>query len=258
MTGHDGVQSEDLQRGFEQLGIRGGDALFFHSSLRSFGRVNGGAETVIDSGVSAVGLEGTVAVPTFVQKVDGKRASYRQRAQAWDIHASPSDVGFITEMFCKRSDSVRSDHCCVSVAAIGAGALEAISGHRDAKGRPSPWDDSAYGHGSPWDWLWKRNGAYLLMGVGFNVCSLFHYCQALWVESNCSGERDGLLWPGFEFVAMGERLKSAGLVRKTSVGRSTWLSFRVAPCVNLVQKILEAEPALIQWAPLRLWGDDEG
>ena len=132
MTGHDGVQSEDLQRGFEQLGIRGGDALFFHSSLRSFGRVNGGAETVIDSGVSAVGLEGTVAVPTFVQRVDGKRASYRQRAQAWDIHASPSDVGFITEMFCKRSDSVRSDHCCVSVAAIGAGALEAISGHRDS------------------------------------------------------------------------------------------------------------------------------
>lgn len=255
MTVQDIIKAEDLLRGFGEIAVRQSDVLFFHSSLKSFGPVDQGADTVIDSALAAVGPEGTVVVPTFVQKVDGERASYRTREHAWNIETSPSDVGYVTEVFRKRPEAVRSDHCCESLAAIGAEAEAAMSGHRYAEGRPSPWNEKSFGHGSPWDWMVDRNSAYLLMGVGFEVCSFFHYNQALWVESKYAGQHDGLMWPGFDFAVMGERLKSAGFVRQTSVGRSIWLCFRVAPCVELVRQVLETEPLLIQLKPLRLYGE---
>jgi aminoglycoside N3'-acetyltransferase len=249
------VYTEELLKGFRDVGVRSGDVLFFHSSLKSFGFVENGADPVIDAALATVGAEGTVAVPTFVQKVDRQKASYSARERVWDIQASPSDVGVITEVFRNRTEAVRSDHCCDSLAAIGAEATTAMSGHRDAKGRPSPWNEKAFGRGSPWDWFVDRNAAYLLMGVGFEACSLFHYCQALWVESRYDVESDELMWPEFDFPAMGERLESAGLVRRTSLGRSKWACFRVAPAVELVQRILEIEPSLIVPTPLRPYGE---
>ncbi len=242
-------------RGFREIGVRGGDALFFHSSLKSFGWVDGGADTIIDSALAAVGVGGTVVVPTFVQKVNGESATYQRRRRAWNIETSPSGVGYITEVFRKRPGAVRSDHCCDSLAAIGAEAETAMAGHKHADPRPSPWDEKAFGHGSPWDWLVDRNAVYLLMGVGFKVCSLFHYTQALWVGSTYNTQREDLMWPKFNFAVMGRRVRTAGLVRQTSVGPSTWQAFRVAPCVEAVLRILEAEPSLIQTNPLRLYGD---
>ena len=171
----------DLLHGFAAIGLERGDALFFHSSLSSFGHVEGGAAAVIDAAVRAVGPKGTVMVPTFVQKVDGKSASYSQRVKAWDIHRSPSDVGAITESFWRRPEAVRSDDPRNSLAAIGAEAEAVMSAHRSAGPRPSPWGDFSYGFGSPWDWLVERNALYLLMGVDFTVCSILHYVQILWM-----------------------------------------------------------------------------
>ncbi len=248
------ITREDLLRGFRDIGLAAGDVLFFHSSLKSFGWVDGGANTVIDSAVEAVGPEGTVAVPTFVQKVDGERAPYAVRQKAWNIGTSPSDVGHITEVFRKRPDAVRSDHCCDPIAAIGAEARVAMASHRNVGQRPSPWDERAFGHGSPWDWLVERNALYLLMGVGFRVCSLFHYCQALWVESNFDTRNDALMWPKIGFVPLGRRVEAEGIVTATTVGASIWQAFRVAPCVEAVARTFEAEPSLITPEPLRLAG----
>ena len=219
-TSQDIVKTEDLLCGFGAVGVREGDVLFFHSSLKSFGWVDNGAESVIQSALTTVGPAGTVVVPTFVQNVTGEEASYRTREHAWELGISPSDVGYITEVFRQRPDAIRSDHCCDSVAAIGAEAELAMSGHRHAKGRPSPWNEQSFGRGSPWDWLVDQNAAYLLMGVGFERCSLFHYCQALWVESQDADKPEGLMWPTFDFAMMGEHLKSAGVVQQISVGRS--------------------------------------
>ena len=248
------VGRDDLLEGLRRIGCRKGDVLFFHSSLKSFGWVDGGANTIIDSAVEAVGPEGTVVVPTFVQRVNGDRAPYAVRRDAWNIDTSPSDVGTITEVFRKRPDAIRSDHCCDSMAAIGAEAEAVMAAHRESGPRPSPWDERAFGHGSPWDWLRERNALYLLMGVGFRVCSLFHYCQALWVESRTDAHRDGLKWPKFGFVPVGRRVEAEGIVTGTTVGTSIWQAFRVAPCVEAVAQILEAEPSLITPEPLRLSG----
>ena len=255
MANRNSIHKEDLLQGFAALGLRKGDALLFHSSLKSFGFVEAGAETVIDGALDAVGATGTVVVPTFVQKVNGESATYRSRREAWNIHSSPSDVGYITEVFRQRPEAVRSDHCCDSLAAIGADAEAAMGGHRHAGPRVSPWDGKAFGHGSPWDWLVGRNALYVLMGVGFNVCSIFHYNQALWVERKYRASDEPLMWPGFNFSVMGERVRSAGLVSQVCVGPSVWQAFRVVRTLEHVSRVLDDEPSLITLSPLKLYGE---
>src|ERR1051325_5833130 len=126
------LRFDDLLQGLRKAGLREHDALFFHSSLKSFGHVEGGADTVIDASLAAVGPRGMVVVPTFVQTVDGQRAGYVARLAAWDIDRSPSDVGHITEVLRRRPGAVRSDHCCDSMAAIGPDARAVMGGHARA------------------------------------------------------------------------------------------------------------------------------
>ena len=59
------VHKEDIVRGLGELGLRPGDVVLVHSSLSSFGYVEGGADAVIDALLDAVGPEGTVMVPTL-------------------------------------------------------------------------------------------------------------------------------------------------------------------------------------------------
>jgi len=247
------VDSGQLADGFERVGVQAGDVLLFHSSLKSFGWVTGGPDTIIDSAVAAVSPGGTVAVPTFVQKVAGDHASYSQRRGVWDMDTSPSDVGLITEVFRRRRESVRSDDCCNAISAIGADAKRIMSRHHLARPRLSPWGPTSFGHGSPWDWLVEQNAVYLLMGTGFSACSIFHYAQVLWMEAKYGDRLQGRTWPKFDFVQMGMLITDAGLVTETTVGKSRWLAFRCAPCVEAVLSILDENPSLIEEIRFRLW-----
>lgn len=247
------VDFDQLIRGFGEIGVRQGDVLFFHSSLRSFGRVAGGADTVIDAAVAAVSPGGTVAVPTFVQRVDGQNASYSRRKAVWDIEKSPSHVGQITQVLRKRPEAVRSDDCCNSIAAIGAEAEGVMGRHHLAGPRLSPWGPTSFGRGSPWDWLVERDAVYLLMGARFAASSIFHYAQVLWMDRKYGDELAGRTWPKFDFEKMGELVTAAGLVTETAVGKSRWRAFRAAPCVSAVLDILEDDPSLIEEMRFRLW-----
>jgi len=247
------VDEDQLAEGFRRLGARAGDALMFHSSLRSFGWVSGGGDTVIDSAIAAVSPGGTVVVPTFVQKVDGKDAGYTQRLRAWDIDRSGSDVGRITEVFRQRGKAARSDDCCNSLAAIGPDAAAAMARHRTAAPRLSPWGSVSFGVGSPWDWLLERNALYLLMGAGFQACSILHYVQVLWMQQTWGDQVDGRTWPKIDFNEMGARLRDAGLVTDTHVGRSHWQAFRAGAVVPAALRILRDDPSMITEIRFRLW-----
>lgn len=43
------VRKEDIKAGLMRLGLKKGDTVGVHSSLSSFGHVDGGADTVIDA-----------------------------------------------------------------------------------------------------------------------------------------------------------------------------------------------------------------
>ena len=56
---------DELTSDLEELGVKPGDALFIHSSFKSLGPVEGGAETVVMALERAVGPDGLVLMWKF-------------------------------------------------------------------------------------------------------------------------------------------------------------------------------------------------
>jgi aminoglycoside 3-N-acetyltransferase len=116
---------ESIASDLRALGIARGDAVFFHSSLKSLGWVEGGADAVIDAFLDVVGSEGLVIVPTLTfTYVHGDLAKY-----AFDPRETPSRVGRITETLRRRPSAFRSAHPTHSIAAVGRRAEELVQGH---------------------------------------------------------------------------------------------------------------------------------
>lgn len=149
------VTHGDIIGGLRAMGVAPGDLIQVHSSLRSFGFVEGGAEEVVDALLELVEPGGTVMVPTF-----NHGAEY-----IFDVSASPSYNGVITETFRRRPQAVRSVHATHAYAAIGPLAEELCAGHLKA---------GAFGMESPLGKLARRGGWVLLLGVGMNRCTAAH------------------------------------------------------------------------------------
>jgi len=58
------ISKADIKLGLIKLSVQQGEVIGVHSSLRSFGYVVGGADTVIDALLEVVGETGTVMMPT--------------------------------------------------------------------------------------------------------------------------------------------------------------------------------------------------
>src|SRR5688500_10428768 len=106
MTDRTGI-TEDLHR----LGLAVGDALVVHSSLRSIGPVEGGAEAVVAALLDVVGERGLLVAPTFTY-----------RGERFDPLTEPGLTGRIAEAVRSWPGALRSWHPTHSVAAIGLGA----------------------------------------------------------------------------------------------------------------------------------------
>jgi len=152
------VGRADILRGLADVCLRPGDVVLVHSSLSAFGRVDGGADAVIDALLEAVGPAGTVVVPTFTWD-----SFHDQHGVVFDMRETPSEVGKITEVFRRRPQALRSPHLCHSVAAIGR--------HAAALTRDTP---SAYGPDSAFDTLIRLDAWNLFLGVGCTSCTALH------------------------------------------------------------------------------------
>jgi aminoglycoside 3-N-acetyltransferase len=129
-AGRTRVTRTDLVAGLREIGIETGALLQVHSSLSRLGYVEGGAETVVDALLEAVGSEGTVMVPTF----------NHGGADIFDPRTTPSTNGAVTEALRRRPEARRSLHPTHPYAAIGKHAEELVTGHLevDTFSRRSP------------------------------------------------------------------------------------------------------------------------
>src|SRR5450759_1902401 len=105
------------------LGIVEGDIVFFHSSLKSIGRVEGGADAVIDAFLETLGNSGTLVLPALCS-YDWEKMNLEMITKVWDIQTTPTFTGLIPETLRKRPGSVRSDNITHSVTAVGRYASE--------------------------------------------------------------------------------------------------------------------------------------
>ena len=245
------VTRQDIAAGFRTAGVGWGQLLMVHSSLSSMGHVEGGAPTVVEALLRVVGPGGTLVMPTLC------RDAKQQRFEVWDRHTSASDVGRITETFRTWPGVVRSDHATHSVAAIGPLAHDITEDHATAGGRPSPWGEAAFGHGSPWEYLDRFNAHYAFLGVTFSVLTLGHHIQARLVEDVLAGLdpdsaahfRAGLadwckpgLWPTFKFADVEAPLADRSLVRYARIGLARVRIARAADICRDVRAALVADP----------------
>lgn len=160
------MPDEPLTRGeiveaLRGVGVEPGSSLIVHSSCRSLGPVEGGAETVVDALLEAVGPEGDLMLPTFNYSMPLPDPHY-------DPATTPCRTGIIPELGRRRPEAVRSLHPTHSVAAIGPNAEELTRDHLEGR---------AFGVGSPVDRLASMGGFVLLMGVGHVTNSTVHVAE---------------------------------------------------------------------------------
>ena len=165
------VSRKEIVSGLARLGLPGQTQtpkVLVHSSLSSFGYVEGGADTVIDALLDAVGPGGTVLVPTLT----GNETLSPANPPVFDPAHTPCWTGAIPEAFRKRPDAVRSEHPTHSVAAIGPQAAELTRGHSLSI---TPCDEM-----SPYGRLAGYGDSFvLLLGVSHQSSTLFHYIEEM-------------------------------------------------------------------------------
>ena len=231
-----------IHHGLRDLGIERGDLVLFHSSFKSLGPVAGGPDRVIDAFLEAVGSAGTVAVPALIH------THGIPRGDRFDPKTAASEVGVLTEFLRKREDAHRSINPTHSVAAVGARAGELTRDHPRAGGGDTPWGSGAFGRGSPWDKLYRWNAKIVLLGVNWDVCTLFHYAQARYVEALQPDYARLIPFPYFTMQRVGKRLEAEGHVTQGKVGEA---EVRVCPASILVDRAL----AYLRESPLELFAD---
>jgi aminoglycoside 3-N-acetyltransferase len=144
---------KSLLEQLEQLGIRKDGTVLMHSSMKSLGEVEGGADTVLDV-LSDYMKDGLLALPTHSWSyINASNPRYY-------VEESPSCVGILPELFRKRPGVIRSWHPTHSVAALGRDAAEFTTGDERF--------DTPCARGSAWGKLLDRSAQIML--VGCDLC----------------------------------------------------------------------------------------
>lgn len=153
------VTKKDIVDGLRELGLEAGDVLVVHSSLKSFGHVDGGADTVVDAMLEVLGKDGTLVAPTF-----------NFEPGIWDRANTPSILGAITEAARARPDAIRSNHPTHSVSAIGPLAEIITENHEKV---------NPFARGSALYKALQARGKILQLGVTHTTNSTIHVAEEL-------------------------------------------------------------------------------
>ena len=128
------------------VGVRTGDTLLVHSSLSACGRIVGGARTIIEALIEAVGPDGNFFVPTFQRSecyLNGINKRWDHRPSDWRDRASEAVrwVGTLPLEFMRLyPDAPRGVHISHSWAGWGERAAEVLS--RQTEDEP-PFSDNS-------------------------------------------------------------------------------------------------------------------
>ncbi len=241
-----GLTRDRIAEGLCRIGLRAGMGVMVHSSLRSFGRVEGGAGAVIGALMDVLTGRGTLLLPTFnhfAPWLPGGAALY-------DPARTPTSNGIIPETFRRMPGVWRSLNPSHPYAAWGAGAERYTTGHHLTL---------TMGPDSPLGMLWRDGGHCLFLGTGYGTNTFKHVVETT-VGATCLGRRteelaarlpDGRMvklrtWsfraeqcrvmdPGEPAEAeMGRR----GAHTRGKVGESTATLFRLSDCFEVLSGLL--------------------
>lgn len=171
---------DELAHDLRRLGLRSGDLVMVHSSMRSVGPILGGPNEMIEALLESVGSSGTVMM--YVDWEDGAQRYTRDdreetlspaRMAAWpafDPRKARADrsYGILPEFLRSWPGARRSANPGASVAAVGARAAWVCADH--------PLD-YGYGPASPLAKLVEARGRVLLLGSPLENVTLLHFAE---------------------------------------------------------------------------------
>jgi aminoglycoside 3-N-acetyltransferase len=231
-------------------GIRHGENLIVHSSLKKIGVTENGPATVVDALLDALGPEGNLMVPTFTYCYPS------WKAEPFHLQDTASRVGAITEYLRHRPDAVRSFHPTHSTAVIGPDAAAIIANHLQA---------TPIGRLSPFGRMYDRNARILLLGTYQDTNSSIHLCEVMlglpYVSISFTPEFDyDLAWflnskehleyhqifqvPGCSrgFRKIEPDLQAAGILQPVRVGNADCQLFEMHHLLECLCPVLEKDP----------------
>lgn len=180
-----GIDKRRLLADLRELGIRPGDLVMVHASLRKLGLARtdfgeGGAALLLDALDDAVGPGGTLLMilgsDYEIDWVNQRPVEERAKLLAGSIPLDPAsapamkEVGWLAEAFRTRTGTRLSSNPSGRFAARGAGAEALLEGQ--------PWDDY-YGPGSPLQKLCDQGGRILRLGADPDTVTALHYAEYL-------------------------------------------------------------------------------
>jgi aminoglycoside 3-N-acetyltransferase len=144
------------------IGLQPGDLLLVHNSYKSFGGVDGGPQTVIDSLLAVLGEGGTLIMPTF--NFDFCKGI------PWDIRSTPSQMGAITNIVREHPEVKRVFHPIYSFAILGKHATYLT----EERYRSSFGANSLFGK------LRQLDGKIMIIGLSYtNSMTFFHHVEEM-------------------------------------------------------------------------------
>ncbi|MCG8557992.1 MAG: AAC(3) family N-acetyltransferase [Proteobacteria bacterium] len=149
-------ERDGLVDSLEALGVRHGDTVMVHASMR---RVGMRAEVLLDAIEAAVGPDGHIMM--LVCAPEGR---------PFDPAVSPAwaELGVLGEVFRTRSGVVLNEHPVARMGVWGKRATALVL---------SPPLDDYYGPGSPLERLVRDGGKVLRLGADSDTVTLFHYAE---------------------------------------------------------------------------------
>lgn len=251
------VTREDIKKAVLELGIKGDDSVIVHSSLRSLGYVEGGADAVIDGFLDVLSPDGTLIFPTLCSR------DWKHVYENWHMDA-PSDVGFITNVFRKREGALRSNQATHSVAAMGKDAEYFTKTHGKSGLRPGIYGETPFAEDSPWQKMYDLNTKNVMLGVPMMYCTMRHLAEYVFVNESLekiaeTEEYEGMknalwyygkeskVWPHIYSNTVCETLMERGLVSTAVCGDATLLCVESKTFVDFCKNLLEEVDEKYLW-----------
>lgn len=240
---------KDLLIQLENMNIDYKGTIIVHSSMKSIGSVDGGADTVLDTFTTFM-KDGLLVFPTHTWK------DVNKDQPKFYVETSPSHIGVLSELFRKRPHVVRSLHPTHSVGALGKGAKEFTDGNEKF--------DTPCARESSWGKLLDHQAKILLVGVDLRRNTFIHgieewmdipgritetHEQLITVLSNGteisvpSRRHFGLDWSA-HYWKVEEVLAKLGAIEYGKLGDATVLICDTAKLFYFIGEMLKKDPAL--------------
>lgn len=205
---------------------------------------------MIDALPGAVGLEGTVAMPTFAWE-----RNHDEPVVVFDVANDASEAGRITEVFRQRPEAARNEHVCHSMAAIGP-ATEVIMG---GSVHPFAYDTSLYK-------CYELDSWYVFPGCVFSsgtaLCTVEEIMQASYrdyrdFEGPTVIRADGTRVPALpaeflggggyanNFAKMDAVFETEGILRHTRMGNAILTAARIRDVIDGGVRYLEEDSCFL-------------